>query len=226
MHRPVRVGFPHRSSRDPALACLGGVRCRDPGHRDRGDATRRERPHVPPPCRRHHVRHARRPPDGRLLGVGVRQALAQPAVAGSDRPGDGLPARRVVRSGRAPRAPGGTRPLVRVPRLSCRRCGHQTRGMAHAGQRRHVDGGVHASTATPRDGLLRGDGLARGSSPNASRRGVDRDPDHHPVGQPARELLPGPIAARTGVGRGPLGTRTRSAHPARGRASAASSRRP
>ena len=202
---------------DPALARLGGDRCPDPRHRDRGDAARRERPGVPPPRRRHHVRHARRPSDGRLLGRGVRQALAQPAVVGSARPCDGLPARRVVRSGRAPRAPGRPRPVVRVPRLSRHWCGHQTRGMAHAGQRRHPAGGVHASTATPRDELLRGDGLAGGTSPSASPRGVDRDPDHHLVGQPARELLPRPTAARTRVGRGPLGTRTRSAHLALGR---------
>ena len=115
----------------------------------------------------------------------------------------------------------GPRALVRVPRLSCR---------WSATKRRHcsrwpVASAAGAVTLRPQSS----DGLFAVTAWLVARRrthpkGVDRDPDHRPVGQPSRKLLPGPAAARTGVGRGPLGTRT-GARTLLLRASAASSRR-
>ena len=207
-----------RRGDDPALAGLGSHRDHPARRRHISHAALRDRPDLPPPGRRHHVRHTRGPSDGRVLVRGVRQSLAQPAVAGSDRPGDRVPAGRMVRPGRAPGTSRGALAHVRVPRLSCRGGGDQTRGMAHAGERRHASVGVDgASTATPGHPLLRGHSLAGGTSPYASDRRVDRDPRHPPVGQPARELLHGAPSARAGMGRGPVGTRTKCTDAAPGR---------
>ena len=144
-----------------------------------------------------------RPAPRRVHELGPRRAVAEPAMGGAGRPRRALRRRRVARARHAPCGGRGDRHRAAL------RVVPQRRRLASVVRRAHARGGDPAGRRLPgpapalRDPLVRPHAVVALAQGPASERRPVGVADRRPVGEHARELLPGPGPVRDRLGAGP-----------------------